>query len=482
MFALTGVSKRKYAVFGLGATGRAAAAALVSAGAEVYCWDEAKQARAAADETAFPSSHPKEWPWAELQAVVLSPGVPLTHPEPHVIVRKARQEDVPVIGDIELFARTISAMKKEERPRVVAVTGSNGKSTTTALIGHILREAGRKVHVGGNIGEPILSLPAASPDATYVLELSSYQLDLSESLKANCAVFLNLSPDHLDRHGSMEAYFAAKRRIFANQASGDLAVVGVDDDYAQAACAELAQEGRVRVTAISSRGALGRGVFALDGRLYYRLGEKTGEAGQIASVEPLAGAHNHQNAAAALAVAIDFGVAPAVAIRSMERFKGLPHRSEVVAQQGGVLFVNDSKATNAAAAARSMSAYDEVYWIAGGRAKEGGVDALRPALSRTRTAYLIGEAAGDFEAALGDVVRCERCGDLEAAVARAVADALDGPQAATGRRRAVLLAPACASHDQFRNFEERGEAFRRAVHEALAARAGGQPAGNGEAA
>ncbi|MEO1013813.1 MAG: UDP-N-acetylmuramoyl-L-alanine--D-glutamate ligase [Pseudomonadota bacterium] len=482
MFALTGVAKRKYAVFGLGATGQAAAAALVNADAEVYSWDEARGARAAADETTYPCSHPKEWPWSELQAVVLSPGVPLTHPEPHVIVRKARQENVPVIGDIELFARTVGATAKDARPCVVAVTGSNGKSTTTALIGHILREAGRKVHVGGNIGEPVLRLPPPTPDATYVLELSSYQLDLCESLKANSAVFLNLSPDHLDRHGSMEAYFAAKRRIFANQTADDLAVIGVDDVYAQAACAELAQEDRARVTPISSKGALGRGVFALNGKLYYRLGEKTGEAGDISGVATLAGGHNQQNAAAALAVAIDMGVAPAVAIRSMERFKGLPHRSEIIARQDGVLFVNDSKATNAAAAAQSLSAYDEVFWIAGGRAKEGGLAALRQEMPRVRAAYLIGEAGSAIEEELGGYVRCVQCGGLDRAVATAINDAFAAPAPAADVKRAVLLAPGCASHDQFRNFEDRGEAFRLAVQTRLAERVADASSDNGEAA
>ncbi|MBI1394084.1 MAG: UDP-N-acetylmuramoyl-L-alanine--D-glutamate ligase [Alphaproteobacteria bacterium] len=482
MFSLTGVAGKKYAVFGLGRTGRAACAALSAAGADVFSWDEAKAARAATEGKTYEASHPKEWPWDDLVAVVLSPGVPLTHPKPHVIVRKAAQKKVPVIGDLELFALTVNAMPADARPRVIAVTGSNGKSTTTALIGHILKESGRKTMVGGNIGEPLLSLAGPSDDATYVLELSSYQLELSASFRPDVAALLNISPDHLDRHGTMENYVAAKSRIFARQTNEDCAIVGVDDTYVQGVCAALARNpAGPAVLQVSSTGALGAGVFALDGKLYYRLGDKTGEAGVLKSAA-LPGRHNAQNAAAALASVMREGVSPAVAMRSMERFKGLPHRSEVVAVSDGVAFVNDSKATNAAAAAYALDAYDEIYWIAGGLPKEGGAKPLRDHMTRVRKAYLIGQAAAAFATDLDGVATVVQCGDLETALLRAAEDAFNRNSPETPRSVAVLLSPACASQDQFRDYEHRGETFRILASRLVSARSDGRPQNNGEAA
>lgn len=471
MFPLPHTKGKKYGVFGLGKTGLATCRALTDSGAEAFCWDEVRGARQQTEGTKFEASHPKEWPWAELAAVVVSPGVPLTHPKPHVIVRKARQENVPVTGDLDLFAAGLEAIAGEG-PRVIAVTGSNGKSTTTALIGHLLKEAGRKVYVGGNIGDPILELPAPSADATYVLELSSYQLDLATQFRPNTSVFLNISEDHLDRHGSMENYIAAKRKIFQYQDDGDTAVIGIDDDYSQVVCASLSEQSKKpTILQVSSSGALGSGVFALDDRLYYRLGEKVGEVGDLTSAASLSGPHNAQNAAAALAVAIVEGLSPPVVAKSLERFRGLPHRSEVVAVKNDVHFINDSKATNVAATAASLKSYDSVYWIAGGVAKdssehgEGGMASLVPCMSRVAHAYFYGEAADHFEQALGSAVTVTRCKDLTEAVAKATADALandlvssDGPQ-----KTAVLLAPAAASFDQFKNFEERGTLFRTEV-------------------
>lgn len=461
MIFLPGMEKRKVGVFGLGATGVAACEALVASGAEVYSWDEAEEAREKVANTRHDAIHPRDWPWRDMSSLILSPGVPLTHPKPHAIVRKARLERVEVVGDIELFARAMNAIPAEERPRVIAVTGSNGKSTTTALIGHILRETGRDVRVGGNIGEPALRLPGAKPGSTYVLELSSFQLDLTSSLRANAAVFTNLSPDHIDRHGSLEGYVAAKARIFRNQTAADVAVIGVDDDRGQAMCADLSARGPMQVVPVSSLGALGRGVFALKGKLFWSLHGKSGEAGDISEVAVLKGRHNWQNACAALAAVMSEGVAANVAVRAMERFPGLPHRLEIVARRNGVAYVNDSKATNADAASHALRAYDDIYWIAGGKPKEGGVESLRPLMTRVRAVYLIGEAAGLFESQLAGVVRCVPCGDLSTAVARASRDAEAGGVSGA----AVLLSPACASYDQFRNFEERGEAFRALVQQ-----------------
>lgn len=462
MILVPGASKKKIGVYGLGATGVSVAEALVASGAQVYAFDENAAAREKTANTEYRAEHPKEWPWSELSTLVLSPGIPLTHPKPHAIVRKARAENVEIIGDVELLARALGAIPKEQRPKVVAITGSNGKSTTTALTGRILKEAGMNVAVGGNIGKPIMALAAPTPELVYVLELSSFQLDLALTFRADVAVMLNLSPDHLDRHGDMEGYARAKRRIFQNQTAEDFAIVGVDDAPSQAMCAELSVASPARVTPISAAGALGRGVFALGGRLFYNIDGKTGEAGDISGVATLKGAHNWQNAAAALAAATALGVSPAIAVRLMERYEGLPHRMEIVGRIGNVLFVNDSKATNADAASKALSSYEDIFWIAGGKAKEGGVVSLRPLMNRVRGAYLIGDAAKDFEGQLAGAVPCVQCGDLKGALARA------GRDAATSGAKApvVLLSPACASYDQFKNFEERGDAFRRLVEAA----------------
>ena len=461
MILIPDVKNKAIAVFGLGVSGLATCEALVASGAHVFTWDENPKARAKTANTDYRAEHPKQWPWKELAATVVSPGVPLTHPKPHPIVRKSQIEQIPVIGDAELFARAVNALAERERPRIVAVTGTNGKSTTTALIGHILRDAGEEVHVGGNIGEAVLSLPAPEARAIYVLELSSFQLDLTFSLRANAAVFLNLSPDHLDRHGSTANYLAVKKRIFFNQTAKDLAVVGVDDEYGEAVCTEQIARELAQVIPVSARGALGRGAYALDGKLFYNFEGKTVLAGDIADARGLRGSHNHQNVAAALAVCAQFGVSPALVVQSAKRFGALPHRMEEIARIGKTLFINDSKATNAAAAARALGAFENIYWIAGGRAKEGGVASLRSAMDRVARVYLIGESAEALEEQLRGAAPCALCGDLETALGRAAADAAASDAAAP----VVLFSPACASYDQFANFEERGEAFRRLVGE-----------------
>ncbi len=459
MITIPGVQKKKFAVFGLGATGISVAESLVASGAEVFTWDESASARDKTASTTYRAEHPKEWPWKELAALVLSPGIPYTHPKPHPIVRKAHEENVEVIGDIELFARAVNSFAENARPRVIAITGSNGKSTTTALIGHVLKEAGLAAQVGGNIGKPALALADMTPANVYVLELSSFQLDLTKSLKADIAIMLNISPDHLDRHGDMAGYIAAKQRVFLNQTANDTAIVGVDDAPSQGMCASLSAEGKAKIIQISAEGALGRGVFSLAGKLFYNLDGKTGEAGDIRYIASLRGAHNWQNAAAALAAAMSAGLSPAVSVKSMERFEGLPHRMQIVGRIGSTIFVNDSKATNADAASKALKSYDEIFWIAGGKPKEGGIESLRPLMGRVRCAYLIGEASQAFAEQLAGAVPCIQCGELERAVARAARDASQNNKLAS----IVLLSPACASYDQFKNFEERGETFRRLV-------------------
>ncbi|MEL7486815.1 MAG: UDP-N-acetylmuramoyl-L-alanine--D-glutamate ligase [Pseudomonadota bacterium] len=466
MIRIPDLKNKKTAVFGLGATGLAAARALAASGAHVFTWDENADAREKAKKTPYDPDHPKNWPWAELQFLVLSPGVPLTFPRPHAIVRKAKSAGVRVLGDVELFAMSMNAAPEEERPRVVAITGSNGKSTTTALITHILEETGRPAFAGGNIGQPLLDMPAFEKDNIYVLELSSFQLDLAMTFRANIAVLLNVSPDHLDRHGDMARYLAAKQRIFYNQTADDIAIVGVDDENVQGVCATLSGRKRARVIPVSTQGALGHGVYTLDGRLFYNFGDKSGEAGSIESIATLKGAHNWQNAGSALAATAMLDVAPSVAVKAMERFKGLPHRMETVARIDDITFVNDSKATNAEAAQRALGAYDDIYWIAGGKPKEGGVEALTQQLSNVRGAYLIGEASALFASQLGDATRVEECGNLAAALTRALADAR-----AEGRKTpTILFSPACASYDQFKNFVDRGDTFRRLVLNEAAAK------------
>ena len=461
MILIPDVKRKKIGVFGLGVSGIATCEALVASGAQVYSFDENRQARDKTADTEYRCEHPKNWPWKELEAIVVSPGVPLTHPKPHAIVRKARLEKVPVIGDTELFARALNALEPRARPRVIGVTGSNGKSTTTALIGHLLKQAGEDVYVGGNIGEAVLSLPAFESDAIYVLELSSFQLDLTHTLRLNAAVFLNLSPDHIERHGSVDGYLEAKKRIFLNQTADDLAVIGVDDDYAQAVCTEMMARGPAEVRPVSSGSALGRGVYGLQDKIYFNLDGKTALAGELSSARSLRGAHNLQNAAAAIAVCERFGVDPALGVKSAQRYEGLPHRIEEVGRNGKVLFINDSKATNADASARALAAFTDIYWIAGGKPKEGGVASLVPMMNRVRKTYLIGEAATEFEKQLSGAVECVQCGDLEKAVAAAAKDAAKSDAA----NPVVLLSPACASYDQFKNFEARGEAFRDLVSE-----------------
>ncbi|MEM9495640.1 MAG: UDP-N-acetylmuramoyl-L-alanine--D-glutamate ligase [Pseudomonadota bacterium] len=476
MIEIPDVNGAAIGVFGLGVTGLATCEALIASGAEIYSWDENTEARKKTRNTEYLSEHPKKWPWERLAAVVVSPGVPLTHPKPHAIVRKARAENIPVIGDTELFARAINAISEKERPRIVAITGTNGKSTTTALIGHILKSVGETVHVGGNIGEPVLSLPAPAKHATYVLELSSFQLDLTYSLRANAAVFLNLSPDHIERHGTVGGYVAAKRRIFRNQTKEDMAVIGVDDDTSEAVCTQMIARDVAPVAPISAQSTLGRGVYALDGNLFYNLDGKTTSAGSLDGAHALRGAHNHQNAAAALAVCHALGVAPAIAVSAMERFEGLAHRMETVGVVGKTRFVNDSKATNAGAAAKALGAYEDIFWIAGGRAKEEGAAPLRDHMGAVRRAYLIGEAATSFEETLRGAVHCVLCDSLEDAVSAARADA----QASDAPEPVVLLSPACASYDQFASFVARGEAFRSCVSAQTDTTAGGDaPLRNG---
>ncbi len=467
MIPVSSFSARRVAVFGLGRSGLPAARALRAGGAEPVLWDDRPESVAAAAAEGFTVEDLREADWSDFAALILAPGAPLTHPEPHWTVRLARAADVPVIGDIELFSRAVAATPEAKRPRVVAVTGTNGKSTTTALIGWILNRAGKDARIGGNIGIGVLDLPEMHGGAIYVLEVSSYQLDLAPGLKPDVAVLMNISPDHLERHGSMEGYVAAKRKIFQNQHWGDTAVVGVDDVHGQQICTELMGQGRRTVRPISSGRAVGRGVYALQGLLYDATGERTVEVADLTRARSLPGRHNWQNAAAAYAAVRALGLSVEDAADGLLSFPGLEHRMEEVGRIGAVRFINDSKATNADAARQAMASYPRFWWIGGGRPKAGGIDELRPLFSRVERAYLIGEAAPVFAGVIGDSAPWTISGDLDTAVAQAWADA-----SARGGEAVVLLSPACASFDQYPDFEARGEAFRHAVMSLGAKRVG----------
>src|SRR5690606_14525429 len=384
-------------------------------------------------------------------ALVLSPGVPLTHPRPHWSVELAARAGVPVIGDIELFWRETQG----SGARTVAITGTNGKSTTTALIAHLVASSGRDAQMGGNIGRAALTLAEPAPERIYVLEVSSYQIDLAPSLAPDIGILLNVTPDHLDRHGTLANYAAIKERLVA---ASRLAIVAVDDAITAAIAARLQAAGHALIR-ISKDGRLDEGYFADGDDLCCASGGTVRVVGSLAGSHSLRGSHNQQNALAAVASTSALGLTDEEIRAGLASFAGLAHRMEPVGRKGKVLFVNDSKATHAEAAALALASFARVVWIAGGLAKEGGFESVRPAFARIARAYLIGEAAPALAAALGDEVPYEISETLETAVRHAARDALFEEH----RESVILLSPACASFDQFRNFGERGERFRAAV-------------------
>ena len=458
MIPVRGFEGKRVAVFGLARSGLTAARALIAGGAEVALWDEKEAARVAAAAEGLPISDLHLADWSRFDALVVSPGVPLTHPEPHWTVKAANAAGVEILGDVELFARTVNAAPDWKRPKVAAITGTNGKSTTTALLGHICAAAGKDTRIGGNIGFGVLGLEDMHGGAVYVLELSSYQLDLTSSLKPDAAVLLNISPDHLERHGDMEGYVEAKRRVFLNQVKGDTAVIGVDDPWCQRICTDLVVANRRTIRPISAAKSMGRGVYVLQGVLYDATGDRVNEVADLTRAKALPGRHNWQNAAAAYAAALALGIRGEVIAEALMSFPGLAHRMEDVGKIGRVRFVNDSKATNADAARQAMSAIPRFYWIAGGVPKAGGIEPLEDLFGRIDKAYLVGQAAPEFARTLEGRAPYAVSGTLEAAVAEAHRDA-----AASGQEAVVLLSPACASFDQFPDFEVRGDAFRTAV-------------------
>jgi UDP-N-acetylmuramoylalanine--D-glutamate ligase len=456
MIAITTFENKRVAVFGLGGSGLAVAQSLVAGGAEVVAWDDAPARVEKAAAAGVPTGDLRRENWSGIAALVLSPGVPLTHPAPHWTVQLAHAHHVPIIGDMELFARERAATAPDAP--LVAITGTNGKSTTTALIAHLVDACGGTAARGGNIGTPVLELPRPAGDITHVLEVSSYQMDLAPSFNPTVGILLNLSEDHLDRHGSMENYAAIKGRLVAQVMLGTgVAVIGVDDVYC-ASIADRLDAAGLHVERVSVTGTVDQGIYADGARLMLVRNGKAELFADLAGIGSLRGAHNGQNAAAASLALLALGASREDIVTGLASFPGLAHRMEQVARLGNVLFINDSKATNVDAAAKALSSFHHIYWIAGGRAKTGGIGALAGYFPRIERAYLIGEAMEEFSAALDGDVPYVCCGTLDAAVAQAAKDA------AVARTPAVvLLSPACASFDQYPNFEVRGDAFRKEV-------------------
>lgn len=436
------LSNKNVVVMGLGKSGTATARALMASGAEIMAWDDNEAARKAAAEAGVTIVDPLAADLTKVDLVVWSPGIPHTHPagKAHPLAAKTRAAGVPLVCDVELLA-----LAKPDN-RVLAVTGTNGKSTTTTLLAHVLAEAGREIAAGGNLGTAALDMPDLSAEGRYVLELSSYQLELVDTLQVQAGVLLNITPDHLGRHGGMAGYIAAKRRMFDHIAPGGTAVIGVDDDYCAAMAAELEAKG-LNTIRISAEQTLEHGISAADGILRV-------DGVPLVDLRPMAhlpGRHNWQNACAVCALALADGIAPDIIAKALASYPGLAHRQQLVAVIDGVTYVNDSKATNADAAEKALVCYDNIHWIIGGQAKEGGIEPLVPHFSRITHAYLIGEAAEAFAETLEGRVIYTRCSELVTAVS--VARALAEPGSV------VLLSPACASWDQFKSFDHRGDVF-----------------------
>jgi UDP-N-acetylmuramoylalanine--D-glutamate ligase len=453
---ITTLAGKKAAVFGLGASGLASASALLAGGADVIAFDDDAASVAKATAGGIPTVDLRNADWAKLAALVLAPGVPLTHPSPHWVVQLARKAAVAVIGDIELFCRE----RRRDAPTApfVAVTGTNGKSTTTALIAHLAASAGMDAQLGGNIGTAILSLEPPLPGRVHVIECSSYQIDLAPSLDPSVGILINLTEDHLDRHGTMANYAAVKERLVAGVPQQGTAVIGVDDDWSQKIALRLAQAGK-RVERISVRRKLSNGFYLEANRIMRTNGAKPLLIAELGGNGSLRGLHNAQNAACATAAALALGLDPPAIQAGLRSFPGLPHRMEEIGRRGAVLFVNDSKATNADSAAQALACFSDIFWIAGGRPKTGGIESLRSFFPRIRKAYLIGEAADQFAATLADSAPHEITATLDKALAAAARDVA----ASSATEPVVLLSPACASFDQYRNFEIRGDAFRTLV-------------------
>ncbi len=465
MIPVKGFENARVAVLGLGRSGLATARALREGGAEALCWDDNPAARDVAEAEGF-AIHDltRQGAFEDVATLIVSPGIPHLYPAPNPVIIAAQEAGVPVDNDIGLFFRSFATSQWHSfdvMPKVVAITGSNGKSTTSALIHHILDHSGRRTQLAGNIGRGVLDIEPAEDGDVVVLELSSYQTELARAMTPDVAVFTNLTPDHLDRHGGMGGYFAAKRRLFA-EGGPDRAVIGVDEAEGRYLAGQLAEgptdDRVIRVSVDRKLAGPGWHVFARKGFLSeYRKGRQVGSV-DLRPIKGLPGSHNHQNACAAYAVCRTLGLAPRVIEAGMASFGGLPHRSQIIAEAGGVAYVNDSKATNVDSAAKALAAFKRIRWICGGLEKDGGLEALSGATGEVIKAYVIGREAANFAMQL-DGVEAEVCTTMDAAISRAMAEAQEG--------ETVLLAPAAASFDQYDSFEKRGEHFAELVMAAI---------------
>jgi UDP-N-acetylmuramoylalanine--D-glutamate ligase len=453
MIPITTFAGKTVAVFGLGSSGLASASALLAGGAGVVGFNDSPEMVEKAAQAGIPTADLRHVDWSKIAALVLAPGVPLTHPAPHWSVGLAQAAGVEVIGDIELYAR--ERRKRAPNAPFVAVTGTNGKSTTSALIAHLLNAAGFSAEAGGNLGQAILSLSPPRPGHAHVIECSSYQIDLAPTLDPSVGVLINISEDHLDRHGTLANYAAIKERLVAGVEEGGTAVIGVDDNWCQGAADRIERRG-TKVVRASVRRPLAEGLYLEGDRILQAAGATARVLVHIGGIGSLRGVHNAQNAACATAAALALGLSAEAIQKGLVSFPGLAHRMEEVGRLGPVLFVNDSKATNADSAAQALACFSDIFWIAGGKAKTGGIASLASFFPRIRKAYLLGEAAADFAATLGDQVPHEIVGTLDRAVEAAARDA----QGSSVKEPVVLLSPACASFDQYQNFEVRGAAFR----------------------
>jgi UDP-N-acetylmuramoylalanine--D-glutamate ligase len=453
---VTSFAGKTVAVFGLGGSGLASCHALKAGGAEVVASDDGLDKLAEAANAGFMTADLRKMSWANFAALVLTPGAPLTHPAPHWTVLAAQQAGVEVIGDIELFCRE----RRRQAPNApfVAITGTNGKSTTTALIAHVMRVAGFDTQMGGNIGTAILSLEPPRIGRVHVVEMSSYQIDLAPSLDPSVGILLNISEDHIDRHGTIAHYAAVKERLVAGVQKQGTAIVCVDDTWCRNAADRIERDGQ-RVVRISVKNPLPDGIYVERETIWQASGGARSEVARIGGIGSLRGLHNAQNAACAAACALALGLTTQTLQNALRSFPGLAHRMEQVGRLDNVLFVNDSKGTNADAAAHALSSFADIFWIAGGKPKLGGITGLSEYFPRIRKAYLIGEAAEEFARTLGDSVQNEISETLEVAVANAARDA----KASGLPDPVVLLSPACSSFDQYRNFEIRGARFRELV-------------------
>jgi UDP-N-acetylmuramoylalanine--D-glutamate ligase len=454
MLPLPQYQNQSIAILGLARSGLASARALMAGGANILAWDDDEKNRTAAIAEHIPVHDLTNTDWRGIAALVLSPGIPHTLPAPHPIVTAAKNAGVKIISDIYLLRHAMPNCK------IIGITGTNGKSTTTALIHHIIQGAGIPAQVGGNLGQAALSLNPLPDNGIYVLELSSYQLELIPDCRIDCGVHLNLTPDHLDRHGDMEGYRQAKKNLFAHQQSGDVAIIGIDDDYSAKTFAELAARKNIRTIPLSVGQKAEGGIYVVDGILYDATGSKAERIMDLTALPNLLGAHNWQNIAAAYAATKFQNVSREIICNLITSFPGLDHRQQNIATIGGIKFINDSKATNPDSTAKALSCFKNIYWIAGGKPKGDNLDSCAPYFGNIRHAFLIGQAAENFARILTPHLQVKISTTLHQAVQDAYAQAkIDGMQSPV-----ILLSPACASFDQFRDFEHRGQEFARTVH------------------